>query len=45
MDFFEFLFGKKEEKTPEKASSETSQIEKVAPPPTCTTESFNFFYH
>ena len=32
MDFFEFLFGKKEEKTPEKTSSETSQVEKVAPP-------------
>ena len=32
MDFFEFLFGKKEEKTPEKASSETSQVEKVAIP-------------
>lgn len=32
MDFFELLFGKKEEKTPEKASSETSQVEKVATP-------------
>ncbi len=32
MDFFEFHFGKKEEKTPEKASSETSQVEKVAIP-------------
>lgn len=32
MDFFEFLFGKKEEKTPEKPSSETSQVEKVATP-------------
>lgn len=32
MDFFEFLFGKKEVKMPEKVSSETSQVEKVATP-------------